>query len=207
MTAPPESKPARLTGFRTRLLLAMMLVVSAITALAVYFAERNLGASVELELQRTFQGEVAAWHNVQDIRNAALVERSRALVRKSRIHAALEDNAPDLLYPSAENELRDVLAPVAADAGEAELPVLPAGFYRFLDQQGAVIPPASARAVGALTAAENAQLALERADLWHDSGCPGRTHAVGPGGQPHRFFGGLPLHASFPAQGSGQPAA
>lgn len=155
MNPAPEPKTARVTGFRTRLLLAMMLVVFTITALAVYFAERKLVANVELELQRTFQAEVAAWHSVQDIRNAALVERSRALARKSRIRAALEDNAPDLLYPSAENELSDVIAPVAAGPS-----VLHARFYRFLDQRGTVILPASSGAVGALTAEQNAQLAL-----------------------------------------------
>ena len=57
----------------------MMLVVSAVTALALYLAERKLVADAETELYRSFQTELAAWHNVQAIRNAALVERSRAL--------------------------------------------------------------------------------------------------------------------------------
>jgi len=158
----PPSEPAstRLAGFRTRLLLAMMLVVSAVAALALYFAERDLVASAEEELHRTFQGELTAWRNVQNIRNAALLERSRALVRKSRIHAALEDNALDLLYPSAEDELRDVMEGDPGPPGDHTGSVLHAEFYRFLDHRGAVIPPSSARAVGALTPAEAAQLAL-----------------------------------------------
>ena len=52
-----------------------MLVVSASTALALYFAERNLAAAAERDLQREFHGELAAMHHVQEIRHAALVER------------------------------------------------------------------------------------------------------------------------------------
>ena len=50
-----------------------------------------------------------------------------------------------------------------AGADEAAGPGLRAQFYRFLDPKGAVIPTANARAVGRLTPAEEAQLALARA--------------------------------------------
>jgi signal transduction histidine kinase len=154
-------RPSRVTGFRRRLLVAMMLVISASTALALYFAQRNLEANVEQDLQRQFQSELAVLHNVQEIRQAAMVERCRALVRKPRIHAALEDNALDLLYPSAEDELHDVMD------GEDELPAeqaahaLHARFYRFLDRQGAVISPPGTGKTGVLRPEEEAQLALK----------------------------------------------
>lgn len=155
--APPRS---RVTGFRTKLLVAMMLVVSASTALALYFAERNLAAAAERDLQREFHGELAAMHHVQEIRHAALVERCHALVRKPRIHAALEDGALDLLYPSAEDELRDLLA---HRAGPAPSTGLRAKFYRFLDRHGAVIPPPALRPAGPLTPALESQLTLATA--------------------------------------------
>ena len=160
MNPPPQPPPFRPAGFRTRLLIAMMLVVSAITALALFFAERNLAAGVERDLQREFQGELAALQGVQEIRHAALVERCRALVRKPRIHAALEDNALDLLYPSAEDELRDVMEREPESAPEPAAHALHARFYRFLDRKGAVISPPNAQAVGALDPSEEAQLAL-----------------------------------------------
>ena len=160
MTPPPEPPPSAVTRFRTKLLVAMMLVVSASTALALYFAERNAAADVERGLQREFQGELAALHHVQEIRHAALVERCRALVGKPRIHAALEDNALDLLYPSAQDELRDVMAPAGEAAAEESATALHAEFYRFLDRTGALIAPPNARAVGALRPEEEAQLAL-----------------------------------------------
>ena len=110
----PGPSPSRVAGFRRRLLVAMMLVISGCTALALYFAQRNLEANVEHDLQRQFQAELTALHNIQETRQAAMLERCRALVRRPRIHAALEDNALDLLYPSAEDELHAVAERIAA---------------------------------------------------------------------------------------------
>lgn len=161
----PAAPPARGTGFRTKLLVAMMLVVSAVTALGLYFSERNLATRVEEEHEREFQTEFASLQRTRDLRHAALVERCRALVRKPRIHAALEDNALDLLYPSAADELRDMMERPGAPAATADsaAPALRARFYRFLDRRGAVIAPKNPAAVGALTAAEEAALTLPRA--------------------------------------------
>ena len=146
-------------SFRAKLLLAMMLVVAAITALSLYFAERNLVAAVEQDLQREFQGELDAMHHVQELRHAALVERCRALVRRSRIHAALEDNALDLLYLSARDELRDLMEE-GEESKEQSESALHAEFYRFLDRHGAVISPARADGVGDLLPEEEARLRL-----------------------------------------------
>jgi signal transduction histidine kinase len=156
------STPARsaVGSFRTKLLVAMMLVVSAVTALTLYFAQRALVAGVERDLQRGFQARLEAQHTLQELRHAALVERCRDLVRKPRIHAALEDGAPDLLYPSAKDELRDVMEPDSGQSPEQAAYALHAEFYRFLDHTGAVISPPSVRDVGRLAAQEEAGLAL-----------------------------------------------
>lgn len=164
-TQPPAagglSSRGWLSGFRTRLIIAMMVLVSAVTILALYLAERNLAATIERELQRSFEAELATLHNTQELRHASLVERCRALVRKPRIHAALEDNALDLLYPSAEDELRDVMVPAGeSENGEAHVPTLRARFYRFLDRTGRVIAAPPAAPVGALPKAVEAQLTL-----------------------------------------------
>ena len=160
MTLPPEAKKSGVASFRTKLLVAMALVVFAITASGLYFAQRKVAAETEHDLQRDFQAALASLHGVQEIRHAALAERCRALARKPRIHAALEDNALDLLYPSAKDELRDVME--GGDGEPPELPahVLRAKFYRFLDAKGAVIPPDNAADVGELKPEEESQLAL-----------------------------------------------
>jgi signal transduction histidine kinase len=155
---PPAPAPARLAGFRARLFAAILLVVTATTLLALYFAERSLAANVAENLEREFDAELAARRHAQEVRSAALVERCRTLVRKPRIRAAFEDDALDLLYPNAEDELRDILMRGHETTGSA----LRAHFYRFLDHHGAVIPPPNLRTVGALRPEEQARLALPR---------------------------------------------
>jgi signal transduction histidine kinase len=147
------------TGFRVKLLAAMMIVVSAITVVGLYLSQRNLAVESARELQSQFQGELATLHNVQEVRHAALAERCRALVRKPRIHAALEDNALDLLYPSARDELRDVMEE-GGQASEPAAHTLHAEFYRFLDAKGALIAPPNADDVGVLRPEEEQTLAL-----------------------------------------------
>jgi hypothetical protein len=138
-------------------MLAMMLVVSVITGVGLYFAQRHLAATVENELHRESHSRLDALHGIQEQRHAVLVELCRTLVRKPRIHAALEDNALDLLYPTANDELRDVMNPGGRPAAK---PALQGVFYRFLDQQGAVISPPIGAGAGELRAEEEARLAL-----------------------------------------------
>ncbi len=154
-----NAAPVRALSFRTRLLLAFMLVVGGLTALALVIAERNLAASVARDFERAFSDELTALRRVQELRHAALAERCRALVRKSRIHAALEDGALDLLYPSAADELRDIMVPADSVASIG----LHAEFYRFLDRNGAVIPPPASATVGTLAPSESDQLVLSLA--------------------------------------------
>ena len=147
MNPPAEPRPAGIRRFRTKLLLAMMLVVSALTSLGIYVAQRRAAADAQADLHRDFQLELASLHRLQDLRNAAVADRSTALARNARIHAALEDNALDLLYPSAREELRDLME--RPDAGGVEAAdALHARFYRFLDSRGRIIvPPTNAALV------------------------------------------------------------
>jgi signal transduction histidine kinase len=139
----------------------MVLVVSAITILALYLAQRNATATATRDLQRNFQIELSGLHKVQELRRAALAERCRALAEKPRIHAALEDNALDLLYPSAKDELRDLMEG-EAPAAQQEAVSLHARFYRFLDSNGAVLPPPNSKDVGELNAQTEAELCLKQ---------------------------------------------
>lgn len=160
MTKAREPSQALPAGFRVRLMAAMMLVISAITALVLYFANRDLAESVENNLQQQFSGELEAMHDVQQLRLAALVERCRTLVRRPRIQAALEDDALDLLYPSARDELRDLVRADSAAFDPESNYELRAEFYRFLDRTGALISPHVGDDVGALPPAVEHSLRL-----------------------------------------------
>lgn len=156
----PKRKKPGLNGFRAKLLAAMMLVVSALMLAGLLLAQRKVTADAERGLRREFQGALAALHSAQEVRQAVLAERCRTLVRRPRIHAALEDDALDLLYLNAEDELRDVMDPNDDLPGGTMTQALHARFYRFLDRTGAVISPPDPKEVGGLRAEEEAQLAF-----------------------------------------------
>src|SRR6201981_796369 len=133
-----SSRPSKRSAanFRTKLLAAIMLVVSAITASGLYLAQRNVAATAKRDLQQDFQAQLSSLDNVQKFRHAAIAERCSALASRPRIHAALEDNALDLLYPSAKDELRNLMEgeePPPAQSVQS----LHARFYRFLSNTAA----------------------------------------------------------------------
>lgn len=162
MTTVAEPQASRVAGFRTKLLVAMMLVVSVVTAFGLWFAGQNLAANAERDRQHAFASGLAALHNTQEIRHTALVELSSTLAHKSRFHAALEDDALDLLYRSARDELAYIRNPALNPAAGKSAAALHAEFYRFLGGNGAVIPPPPefARETGPLPPATEARLAL-----------------------------------------------
>jgi signal transduction histidine kinase len=148
-------------SFRTKLLAAIMLVVSAITVSGLYLAQRNVAATAKRDLQQDFQAQLSSLDKVQKFRHAAIAERCSALASRPRIHAALEDNALDLLYPSAKDELRDLME-VEESQPEEEAPSLRAKFYRFLDATGTVLSPPNPKDVGELKPQVEAQLSLKQ---------------------------------------------
>ncbi|MFT3782715.1 MAG: HAMP domain-containing sensor histidine kinase [Nibricoccus sp.] len=154
----------KLITYRTKLLVTMMVLVCAISALTLYFVESRAIANLEHQLQQEFETGLAALHQSQQVRHAAILEHCRALVKKSRIHAALEDNALDLLYPSAREELRDIMEN-PREAPSSNLRGLSAKFYRFLDRDGHVISPNTSFNIGRLSTKEEAQLSLTRTPL------------------------------------------
>src|SRR5437660_1168453 len=137
LTFIPSLLPVR---FGTPLFTAMMVIVATLTGLGFYLAQQKVTADAERNLQQSFQAELSSMHSLEELRHATLADRCDTLATKSRIHAAIEDNAIDLLYPSAKDELRDLMEgdePPPEKAARS----LHAKFYRFLDTKGAVIKP------------------------------------------------------------------
>jgi hypothetical protein len=110
------NRPVSFRSFRWRLMAAMMLVVGLLTFAGLYFAQGKALASAEAEHHREFRAALAALNAAQATRADHLAERCRTLVGNPRIHAALEDDALDLLYISARDELSDLMRPVPAGA-------------------------------------------------------------------------------------------
>src|SRR5436305_15131655 len=138
MRSAVQARDEGVASFRTRLFTAIMVIVATLTALGFYLAQRKVAADAEQNLQENFQAEISSLHKLEQLRHAALAERCNVLAAKPRIHAAMEDNAIDLLYPSAKDELRDLMEgdePTTALAAQS----LTAKFYGLLDITGVVI--------------------------------------------------------------------
>jgi len=161
MSSAAQASSEGVARFRTKLFSAMMVIVATLTALGLYFAQRKVTADAERDLQQSFQAELSSLHKLEELRHAALADRCNALAAKPRIHAAMEDNAIDLLYPSAADELRDLMKgdePPPEQAAQW----LHARFFRFLDSAGAVLKPPNAYDVGELDTKTETQLALKK---------------------------------------------
>jgi signal transduction histidine kinase len=161
MSAAVATRSKEFASFRTRLFTAIMVIVATLTALGFYLAQRRVTADAERNLQQTFQTELSSTHKIEDLRHASLADRCNILVAKPRIHAAIEDDAIDLLYPTAKDELRDLMEGEEPPPEQAARS-LHARFYRFLDETGAVIKPPNPSDVGELDAATEAQLSLKK---------------------------------------------
>ncbi len=146
-------------SFRGKLLITMMLVITVLTGVGVYLVQRNAAADAERDLQQEFRSELASLDRAEELRQEALAERCRMLVLNPRIHAALEDNALDLLYPSAKDELREIISPTPASSADKGA-TLRASFYRFLSNNGSIIPPPNPAETGWLDSREESEIRL-----------------------------------------------
>jgi signal transduction histidine kinase len=161
MSAAGETRNKEVASFRTRLFIVIMVIVGTLMALGFYLAQRKVTADAEENLRQIFQTELSSLHNLEELRHAALADRCHALAANPRIHAAIEDDAIDLLYPSAKDELRDLMEgdePLPEQAARS----LHARFYRFLDGTGRVIEPPNPNDVGTLRPETEAQLSLTK---------------------------------------------
>ncbi len=175
MSGRDRALPPEAVRFRRRLLAALFAVVAGVSVAVLWFARRDIAAREERAFELRFEAALATLRHLRELRNGALLERSRALARKPRIRAAFEDGALDLLYPSARDELRDVIAL----SGGAPDP-LRARFHRFLDASGRVIePPPDDDAAGRILHPDRLALPglIARAEVGHvaDVVAPGRV--------------------------------
>ena len=154
---------AFVSHFRWRTLAAILAVVVPLTVTGLFFAQQRVAEEAEAALHRDFRAITSAMESARESRMTALRQRCLQLARKARIHAAFEDDALDVLYSNARDELRDLMpASAAAPPLSAAGRDTPAVFYRFLDLHGRVIPAANPADVGPLTDLESAQLMLPR---------------------------------------------
>ncbi len=140
--SPTASRPRSATlSFRAKLLLAMMLVVAAVTVTTLAVTQRFVERSYARVTRERFTAEADAFAAIQEARLAAARSRVRNLARSVRLVAAVNERDVALLYKIAVDELRNVLQP-DPDAGG----LVAATFFRVLDVGGTVLPPPTSQA-------------------------------------------------------------
>ena len=156
MNAPLNQRATRVWSFRLRLLVAMMLVVSAITAAGLFLAQRSVEGDAEQSLQQRFQSEFANLLGVQGAHRAMIADRCRAFANSVRARAAMEEGNVEALYMNAGADLRDLLQDDEASDGRG----LRATFIRFLDSNGNVLRPPESLGRKARSAPDDDKLAV-----------------------------------------------
>ena len=126
-------------SFRTKLLLAMMLVVTAVSVAILLVAQQRVRRSYETMFRTQFERQIGYFTALQESRLGAIEERCLSFTKSVRLVAQLAE--PDVnstnLYGMAVDELRQVGAMMPGLAqGRATAP-----FARFLDANGKVIVP------------------------------------------------------------------
>jgi signal transduction histidine kinase/CheY-like chemotaxis protein len=132
---------SRALNFRAKLLLAMLLIVVAITGATVYFAENNLRANQQRLLNAQFRNQLRSFVAVQDLRSSAIAEKCRDVSRSVRLRAALEEKDVDDLYRNASTELQEIFDPNAAATSNNPDETPRASFFRFVDADGRILSP------------------------------------------------------------------
>lgn len=127
-------------SFRVKLLLAMMLVVLAVTTATVYLAEKNRRANQQQLLDAQFQNRVQSFLKIQEAQSEIITEKCLALSHAVRLRAALEERDVDDLYQNALTELEGILERSGASSDNAP-EVTRASFFRFFDADGVILPP------------------------------------------------------------------
>ena len=127
-------------SFRAKLLLAMMLVVLAVTTATVYLAEKNRRANQQQVLDAQFQSRVQSFLKIQEAQSEIITEKCLAISHTVRLRAALEERDFDDLYQNALTELEGMLDRPGTSTENAP-DVTRASFFRFLDADGLVVSP------------------------------------------------------------------
>jgi signal transduction histidine kinase len=127
-------------SFRAKLLLAMMLVVFAVTSATVYLAEKNRRANHQQLLDAQFQNRVQSFLKIQEAQSGVITEKCLTLSHAVRLRAALEERDVDDLYTNALTELEGILEHSGSSA-ENSPEITRASFFRFFDAAGSILPP------------------------------------------------------------------
>ena len=135
----------RLT-FRTKLLLAMMLVVAGVSVATLLVTQRRVQANYERMFRHQFERQIGYFTALQDARLGSIKEQCLKLTQSVRLIALMRESEIDTtdLYTVANDELRGILNELSDEPRSGRARVsrgLTASFFRFVDSQGKPLTP------------------------------------------------------------------
>lgn len=135
-------------SFRTKLLLAMMLVVAGVSLATLLVTQRRVQANYDRMFRSQFQRQIGYFTTLQDARLGAIAEQCLKLSQSVRIIAAMDPADLDLtiLYKTANDEFRTLLDDFRDEPrpGQRGSRGPSASFLRFVDAEGKPLSPPDA---------------------------------------------------------------
>src|SRR4051812_33991675 len=124
-------------SFRIKLLLAMMLVVGAVTTATLLATQKKVQAAYQEIFEGLFQNEITYFTQLQDARLTPIRAESLEAVKSVRIVAALNELRAEPT-PDRIKDLYQIFENVFFAPGSAARRSLggPRPFFRFLDENG-----------------------------------------------------------------------
>lgn len=134
-------------SFRTKLVLAMMLVVAGVSVATLLVTQRRVQANYERMFRKQFDWQINYFTSVQEARLDVVKEQCLKLSQTVRLIGAMNENPipADILYDTTGDEQeRALMVNIFQETRLAGLPGgarLQASLLRFLDAEGKAIPP------------------------------------------------------------------
>jgi class 3 adenylate cyclase len=132
-------------SFRTKLLLAMTLVVTGVSLTILVFTQRRLQENYERNLRRQFDQQIAYFQALQETRLENIKQQCLNLSQLVRLIAALRESSdPDTVYHIAGDDLKRLIGSMRDEARRARAPgaaLPPPTVFSFLDSHGRTIQP------------------------------------------------------------------
>jgi class 3 adenylate cyclase len=134
-------------SFRTKLALAMMLVVAGVSVATLFVTQRRVQANYERMFRKQFDWQINYFISVQEARLDVVKEQCLKLSETVRLISAMSESPipADILYATTGDEqARALMFSITEETRLAGLPGgvrIQARLLRFLDAEGKAIPP------------------------------------------------------------------
>jgi class 3 adenylate cyclase len=133
-------------SFRTKLVLAMMLIVAGVSVATLFVTQQRVQANYERMFRKQFDWQINYFTSLQEARLDQTKEQCLKLSQSVRLIGAISEQPieADILYDTTQDEVRALMVNILQETRLAGVPSrqrLQASLLRFLDADGKPVPP------------------------------------------------------------------